>query len=193
MKDLVLEIMEQSEDVDFILSRDTAYEAALALLDDGRAFEEMEEFEIIEEINNSVAVIVSQVLTGEGYIYILENYLFDNGTAKGIDGADLVIIEDKIEDLVDIDKVYLDVVMTINDNSEENVFVSALKLDTEKDMAIDTYCIKDGDCIVIELAKRLPTQSVANIRKSIKETFPNNEVLIYCKDDFSFKIINKIN
>lgn len=106
MKDLILDLMEGSEDVDFILSKDTAYEVVLALLDDGRVFEEMEEFEIIEEINNSVAVIISQILTGEDYIYILENYLFDNGTAKGMDGADLVVIEDEIEDLVDMDKIY---------------------------------------------------------------------------------------
>lgn len=199
MKDLVLDLMDNSEDIDFILSRDTAYEVALALLDDDRIFEEMEEFEVIEEINNSVAVIMSQVLTDEGYIYILENYLFDNGTAKGMDGADLVVIEDEIEDLVDIDKVYSeDIVVVVSD--EDSCECECFEVGYEEgynqaleDVRINTTCFASGDVIVVELKRRLPVESIKNIKNSIQKTFPDNEILVYCIDDFNLKIINKLN
>lgn len=159
MKDLVLDLMDNSEDIDFILSRDTAYEVALALLDDDRVFEEMEEFEVIEEINNSVAVIVSQILTDAGYIYILENYLFDNGTAKGMDGTDLVVIEDEIEDLVDIDKVYSeDIVVVVSD--EDSCEYECFEVGYEEgynqaleDVRINTTCFTSGNFIVIKLTR----------------------------------------
>lgn len=120
MKDLVLDLMNNSEDIDFILSRDTAYEVALALLDDDRVFEEMEEFEVIEEINNSVAVILSQVLTKEGYIYFIESYLTDDGEGiiVGNEGRS-IFIEDEIEDLVDFNKLYADEIAIIESLEDE--------------------------------------------------------------------------
>lgn len=169
MKDLVLDIMDKSEDIDFILSKDTAYEVALTLLDDGRVFEEMEEFEVIEEINNSVAVIVSQILTDEGYIYILENYLFNNGTAKGMDSADLVVIEDEIEDLVDMDKIYSEVDIPISFNDmysckEYKTLANELKELSDKlnenwaeidDLSIDKYIDDQFDRYIKDLINKI--------------------------------------
>lgn len=185
MKDFVLELMDQSEDIEFILSKDTAYDVALALLDDGRAFEEMEEFEVIEEINNSVAVIVSQMLTDEGYIYILENYLFDDGTAKGMDGADLVIIEDKIEDLVDRDRIYSrDVVIAV---AEEEECECCVDFEDEK---TNINSLTDSSVVVVELKRRFPIKTIERIRDSFEKAFPNNEVLIYNIEDLNLKVIN---
>lgn len=169
MKDLVLDIMDKSEDIDFILSKDTAYEVALTLLDDGRVFEEMEEFEVIEEINNSVAVIVSQILTDEGYIYILENYLFNNGTAKGMGSADLVVIEDEIEDLVDMDKIYSEVDIPISFNDmysckEYKTLANELKELSDKlnenwaeidDLSIDKYIDDQFDRYIKDLINKI--------------------------------------
>lgn len=114
MKDLVLDLMDNSEDIDFILSRDTAYEVALALLDDGLVFEEMDEVDVFEEINNSVAIILSQVLTKEGYIYFIESYLTDDGEGVIADNEDgLIFIEEEIEDLIDYNKLYADEIIII--------------------------------------------------------------------------------
>lgn len=120
MKDLILDLMESSEDIDFILSKDTAYEVALTLLDDNRVFEEIEEFEVIEEINDSVVVILSQVLTKEGYIYFIESYLTDDGEGiiVGNEGGS-IFIEDEIEDLVDFNKLYADEIAIIESLEDE--------------------------------------------------------------------------
>lgn len=199
MKDLVLSIMEDSEDVDFILSSDTAFDVALDIIEDGRVFEEMEEFEVIDEIQNSVAVILSQKLTDEGYIYMIENYLLDNGVAKVMGGADLVFIEDEIDDLVDMDKIDSDIAIAIISISEEQCDCECFEVGYEEgynqaleDMCINTTCFTSADVIVIELKRRLPVESIKNIKNSIQRAFPNNEILMYCIDDFNLKIINKV-
>lgn len=125
MKDLVLDLMDNSEDIDFVLSRDTAYEVALTLLDDNRAFEEIEKFEVIEEINNSVVVILSQVLAKEGYIYFIENYLTDDGEGIIVDNeGGSIFIEDEIEDLVDFNKLCADEIVIIESLEDECKYCS---------------------------------------------------------------------
>lgn len=198
MEDLVLSIMEDSEDVDFILSSDTAFDVAKDLIEDGIEFEEMKEWEVIDEINKSVAVILSQVLTKDGYIYYIENYLLDNGAGKLMDGADVVFIDEEIEDLVDPDKIESEVVIVITEDIEENCDCECFEVGFQEgynqaleDASVDSVNLTDNGVVVVELQRRFSIDTIKKMSDKFKEAFPDNEVLIYCVNDINLKIINK--
>lgn len=118
MKDLVLELMETTEDIEFILSRKTAVDVCLALIKDGIVFEDMDYHDVADEIEKSTVLLLGQILTEDGYIYFVQDYLWKDKTIE-IDG-NIVVIEDEIEDLVDYTRLKAtDLVLIGEDDDEE--------------------------------------------------------------------------
>ena len=116
MVDKIIDLMCKNENIDFVVSRETATKVVNKLWQDGIKFglpdEEDTLIEVIREINNSVTIVISQTLEKEGYVYFVENYFGESGNAKEMGGKFMpVVVEEEIEDLIDYSNIESSVVI----------------------------------------------------------------------------------
>ena len=172
MGNLISDLMRDFEDVDFILSKETACEFIKGLLEDGMHLgvegEEQSYDEAFDEIENSVAVIVSQVLLDEGYCYFVQNYLSKDGTPLTIENEKgEIFIEDTIDDLVDFSKLSARNIVIIG---EEDEFIYTLE-DIYEELIEDLDNSKCVHCSIMSALAKAYELGYNDIIKEINSEF----------------------
>lgn len=172
MENLISDLMRDFEDVDFILSKETAYEVIKSFLNDGICLgiegEEQSYDEAFDEIENSVAVIVSQVLFDNGYCYFVQNYLSKDGTPLTIENKKgEIFIEDTIDDLVDFSKLSARNIVIIGEEDEPSYDLEDIYEELIEDLE-DSECVR---CSIMSALEKAYELGYNDIIKEINSEF----------------------